>query len=64
MNDSGFIGLRELSDNEIVGTRRKTGQKERYPSLNPEDSTSLQDIDLYPAKMKRLTTARPLVRLP
>ena len=52
MNDSGFIRLRKLSDNEIVGTRRKAGVIERYLSLMPEDNASLQDIDLDPAEMK------------
>ena len=52
MNDSGFIRLRKLSDNEIVGTRRKAGLIERYLSLNPEDNASLQDIDLDPAEMR------------
>jgi len=52
MNDSGFIRLRKLSDNEIVGTRRKAGLIERYLSLNPEENASLQDIDLDPAEMR------------
>ena len=41
-----------MSDNEIVGTRRKAGVIERYLSLMPEDNASLQDIDLDPAEMK------------
>ena len=52
MNDSGFVRLRKLSDNEIVGTRRKAGLIERYLSLMPEDNASLQDIDLNPDEMK------------
>ena len=52
MNDSGFVKLRKLTDNEIVGTRRKAGVIERYLSLMPEDNASLQDIDLSPDEMK------------
>ena len=52
MNDSGYVRLRKLTDNEIVGTRRKAGVIERYLSLMPEDNASLQDIDLDPAEMK------------
>ena len=52
MNDSGFVKLRKLTDNEIIGTRRKAGVIERYLSLMPEDNASLQDIDLNPAEMK------------
>ena len=51
MNDSGFVKLRKLTDNEIVSTRRKAGVIERYLSLMPEDNASLQDIDLDPAEM-------------
>jgi hypothetical protein len=52
MNDSGFIRLRKLGDNEIVGTRRKAGLIERYLSLQPGDNAALQDIDLDPAEMR------------
>jgi len=52
MNDSEFVKLRKLTDNEIVGTRRKAGVIERYLSLMPEDNASLQDIDLCPDEMK------------
>ena len=52
MNDSGYVSLRKLSDNEIVGTRRKAGVIERYLSLMPEENASLQDIDFCPDEMK------------
>ena len=52
MNDSGYVKLRKLTDNEIVGTRRKAGVIERYLSLMPEDNASLQDMDLNPSEMK------------
>ena len=52
MNDSGFVSLRRLSDEEIVGTPSKAGIIERYLSLQPEGDKSLQDIDLDPAEMR------------
>ena len=52
MNDSGFVRLRRLSDEEIVGTPSKAGIIERYLSLQPEGDKSLQDIDLDPAEMR------------
>ena len=52
MNDSGFITLRRLSDEEIVGTAQKSGIIERYLSLMTEDEVCLQDIDLSPSEMK------------
>ncbi|MDY3103626.1 MAG: TraG family conjugative transposon ATPase [Prevotella sp.] len=52
MNDSGFITLRRLSDEEIVGTAQKSGIIERYLSLMTEDEGCLQDIDLSPSEMK------------
>ena len=52
MNDSGFITLRRLTDEDIVGIKGKAGIIERYFSLQPEDNASLQDIDLDPAEMR------------
>ena len=46
MNDSGFIRLRRLTTDEIVGTEDKAGLIERYFSLMPEGDRTLQDIDL------------------
>ena len=46
MNDSGFVRLRRLSTDEIVGTDGKAGLLERYFSLLPEDNATLQDIAL------------------
>ncbi len=45
MNDSGFVRLRRLSTDEIVGTEKSAGLIERYFSLMPEGDTTLQDID-------------------
>ena len=46
MNDSGYVRLRRLSTDEIVGTEKSAGLIERYFSLMPEGNTTLQDIDL------------------
>ena len=52
MNDSGFVRLRRLSTDEIVGTDGKTGLLERYFSLLPEDNATLQDIELSAREMR------------
>ena len=46
INDSGFVRLRRLSTDEVVGTDGKAGLIERYFSLLPEGDATLQDIDL------------------
>ena len=52
MNDSGFVRLRRLSTDEIVGTDGKAGLLERYFSLLPEDNATLQDIELSAREMR------------
>ena len=52
MNDSGFIRLRRLTTDEIVGTEDKAGLIERYFSLMPEGDRTLQDIDLSAREMR------------
>ena len=52
MNDSGFVRLRRLSTNELVGTEKSAGLIERYFSLMPEGDTTLQDIDLSAREMR------------
>ena len=52
MNDSGFVRLRRLSTDEIVGTEKSAGLIERYFSLMPEGNTTLQDIDLSAKEMR------------
>ena len=52
MNDSGFVRLRRLSTDEIVGTDGKAGLIERYFSLMPEGDATLQDIDLSAREMR------------
>ena len=52
MNDSGFIRLRRLSDDEIIGTREKAGLIGQYLSLSTEDTSCLQDIALSADEMR------------
>ena len=52
MNDSGFVRLRRLSTDEIVGTEKSAGLIERYFSLMPEGDATLQDIDLSAREMR------------
>ncbi len=52
INDSGFIRLVKLSTDEIVGNGDQAGILEKYFSLSQEDTTSLLDIDLHPARMR------------
>lgn len=52
INDSGFITITRLGNNEIVGTENEAGIIEKYFSLSQEDTTCLQDIDLRPDEMK------------
>ena len=52
INDSGFVRLRRLSTDEIVGTDGKAGLIERSFSLMPEGDATLQDIDLAAREMR------------
>ena len=52
MNDSGFVRLRRLSTDEIVGTEKSSGLVERYFSLMPEGDATLQDIELSAGEMR------------
>ena len=52
INDTGYIRLRRLSDDEIVGTDDKSGLIERYMSLTMEDVSCLEDIDLSARQMR------------
>lgn len=52
INDSGFITITRLGNDEIVGTENEAGIIEKYFSLSQEDTTCLQDIDLRPDEMK------------
>ncbi len=52
MNDSGFITLRRLTTDEIVGTETTAGIVEKYFSLSQTDTTVLKDISLNPEEMR------------
>ena len=52
MNDSGFIRLRRLSDDEITGTSDKAGLIGQYLSLSTDTKTCLQDIALSAGEMR------------
>ena len=45
MNESGFIRLSRLTDEEIIGTEETPGLIEKYFSLSLSDTTVLEDID-------------------
>ncbi len=52
INDTGYIRLRRLNDDEIVGTETSSGLIERYMALSMEDVTCLEDIDLSAKEMR------------
>ena len=52
MNDSGFITLRRLRADEIVGTETSAGIVEKYFALSQNDTTVLKDISLNPEEMR------------
>ena len=52
INDTGYIKLRRLSDDELVGTEKESGLIEKYMSLSMEDVSCLEDIDLSARQMR------------
>lgn len=52
VNDSGFISLTRLKEDDIIGTNEKAGLIEQYFSLSQKNTTSLQDISLGAGEMK------------
>ena len=52
INDTGYVKLRRLSDDEIVGTESTSGLIERYLSLSIGDVNCLEDIDLSAKEMR------------
>jgi len=46
VNDSGFITITRLTDDEITGTADSAGIIEKYFSLSPENTTVLEDMEL------------------
>lgn len=52
INDTGYIRLRRLSDDELVGTEKESGLIEKYMSLSLDKVTCLEDIDLSAQQMR------------
>lgn len=46
VNDSGFISLKRLTEDDIIGTDEKQGLLEQYLTLSRETGTPMQDIAL------------------
>jgi conjugation system TraG family ATPase len=46
VNDSGFVKVQRLSEEDIIGTERKQGLLEQYLTLSREAGTPMQDIAL------------------
>ncbi|OCB70954.1 TraG family conjugative transposon ATPase [Flavobacterium crassostreae] len=44
VNDSGFIKMQRLTEDEIIGTEEKQGLLEQYLTLSKEAGTPMQDI--------------------
>ena len=52
INDTGYIKLRRLSDDELIGTEKESGLIEKYMSLTMDNVTCLEDIDLDARQMR------------
>ena len=52
INDSGYISLRRLTDEEITGTERTTGLVGKYLSLSTENVQCLEDMELSASGMR------------
>lgn len=52
MNDSGYIHLERMTEDEISGTSKKSGLLEQYLTLSRETNPSLQDIKLGSEEMR------------
>lgn len=52
MNESGFIRLRRLTSEEIIGTENEAGIIEKYFSLSQTDTTTLKDLALGADEMR------------
>jgi conjugation system TraG family ATPase len=46
VNDSGFVKIKRLSEEDIIGNEAKKGLLEQYLTLSKEDGTPMQDIAL------------------
>ena len=52
LNDSGFVRLRRLPTDEIIGTDERAGVIEKYFSLSQENTACLQDITFSADEMR------------
>lgn len=52
MNESGFIKLKRLNSEEIIGTDTNPGIIEKYFSLSQNDTTTLKDLSLGADEMR------------
>ncbi|WP_303033717.1 TraG family conjugative transposon ATPase, partial [uncultured Duncaniella sp.] len=52
MNDTGYIKLHRLNDEDLIGTETSSGLIEKYLSLSMDDVTCLEDIDLSAREMR------------
>jgi len=52
LNESGYLKLHRLTDDEIIGTEAEAGIIEKYFSLSQTDTTTLKDIALGADEMK------------
>ena len=52
MNESGFIKLKRLNSDEIIGTDTNPGIIEKYFSLSQNDTTTLKDLSLGADEMR------------
>ena len=52
INDSGYISLRKLADDEITGTERTMGLVGKYLSLSTENVQCLEDMELSASGMR------------
>ena len=52
VNESSFVKLTRLTDDEIIGTRESPGIIEKYFSLSLENTTVLKDIQLNAENMR------------
>lgn len=46
LNDSGFIFLERILEEELIGTKTKSGLFEQYLTLSKDINPSLQDLHL------------------
>lgn len=52
MNDSGYVHLQRMTENEITGTEKQSGLLEQYLTLSRDLNPSLQDLNLGAEEMR------------